>query len=367
MKTADFAKYLRRHPVPENFVRPDGFRRAVVIPAWDENEELPAVFASLAAALRAAPRPVAVITVVNHPPGADPAPSLELLRRIDAGEFRLPGLFPVYAPDLEGGVGAARALGIDLFLAAQTAESVDDTLIWSLDADSPVGEGYFGTVEEFMARHPGCGAATLGFAHRAAPTPEAERAIRDYEAWMRNHAAALRAAGSPYAFIALGSAIVCRGDACIRAGGMKRRTAGEDFYFLQELVKCGGVQEISDVLVHPSPRLSARVPFGTGPAMRRRLLSGEAPETSSPEAYGTLAALLAAAAGPGVLDSADRLLARIPAAARDFLAAEGFPEVWPRILANQPPEYAARIAAWHRWFDGLKTLRLLHWCDRRGR
>ena len=366
MKAPDFAKYLRRHPAPEGVPRPDGFRRAVVIPAWDENAELPAVFASLAAALRAAPRPVATIAVVNHPPGSDPAPSLELMRRIDAGEFRLPGLFSVYAPDLKGGVGAARALGIDLFLSAQTAESVGDTLIWSLDADSPVGERYFSAVEEFMADHPGCGAATLGFSHRAAPTPEEERAIRDYEMWMRNHAAALRAAGSPYAFIALGSAIVCRGTACVRAGGMKRRTAGEDFYFLQELVKCGGVEEIPEVLVHPSPRLSARVPFGTGPAMRRMLADGGAPETSSPAAYGVLAALLAAAA-PDALESAEALNARIPAEAREFLAAERFSEVWPRILANLPPGDAARIAAWHRWFDGLKTLRLLHWCDRQGR
>ena len=367
MKASDFAKYLRRHPVPEEFPRPDGFRRAVVIPAWDENAELPTVFASLAAALRSAPRSVVTIAVVNHPPGSDPAPSLELLRRIEAGEFRLPNLFPVYAPDLKGGVGAARALGIDLFLAAQTAASVGDTLIWSLDADSPVEETYFRTVEEFMAAHPRCGAATLGFAHRAAPTPEAERAIREYEEWMRGHAAALRAAGSPYSFIALGSAIVCRGDACIRAGGMKRRTAGEDFYFLQELVKCGGVGEIADVLVHPSPRLSLRVPFGTGPAMRRMLCDGEAPERSSPEAYGVLAALLAAAAEPGALDSAEALTARIPAEAREFLAAEGFAEVWRRILANLPSGDAARVAAWHRWFDGLKTLRLLHRYDRRDR
>jgi len=367
MDPAVFAKYLRRHPAPEGASRPDGFRRGVVIPVWDENDELPGLFASLAAALRSAPRPVAVIPVVNHPPGSDPAPSLETLRRFDAGELRLPNLFPVYAPDLAGGVGAARALGIDLFLAAQTAESVGDTLIWSLDADSPVEERYFAAVEGFMAAHPRCGAATLGFSHRPAPTPEAERAIREYENWMRGHAAALRAAGSPYSFIALGSAIVCRGDACIRAGGMKRRTAGEDFYFLQELVKCGGVEEISDVLVHPSPRLSARVPFGTGPAMRRMLTAGEAPQSSSPAAYAVLAALLATVVEPGALDSAETLMARIPAEAREFLAAEGFPAVWGRILGNLPREESARIAAWHRWFDGLKTLRLLHWCDRRDR
>ena len=366
MKDADFAKYLRRHPTPAEFPRPDGFRRAVVIPAWNENDELPAVLSSLEEALALAPRPVATVLVVNHPPGADPAPSLELLRRIDTGELRLPGLFSVYAPDLKNGVGAARALGIDLFLAAQTPKSVDDTLIWSLDADSPVEKRYFAATEEFMADHPGLGAATPGFSHRTAPTPEEERAIRAYEAWMRGHAAALRAAGSPYGFIALGSAIVCRGSACIRAGGMKRRAAGEDFYFLQELVKCGGVAEIPEVLVHPSPRLSSRVPFGTGPAMRK-MLDGEAPAESSPEAFALLAALLAAAAEPGALDSAAELMRRIPAAAREFLEEEGFEEVWRRILANQPRNDAARLAAWHRWFDGLKTLRLLHRCDRRDR
>ena len=366
MNPVDFAKYLRRHPVAAGAPRPDGFRRAVVIPAWDENDELPAVFASLEAALSLAPRPAATVLVVNHPPGSAPAPSLELLRRIDAGELRLPSLFVVYAPELKGGVGAARALGIDLFIAAQTPESIDDTLIWSLDADTVVEKRYFAAVEEFMALHPEAGAATTGFSHRAAPTPEAERAIRAYETWMRSHAAALRAAGSPYAFTALGSAIVCRGSACIRAGGMKKRAAGEDFYFLQELRKCGEVTEIPEVLVRPSPRLSSRVPFGTGPAMRK-LLAGEAPESSSPEAFGALADLLSAAAEPGGLDSAEILMRKIPEPAREFLAAEKFAEVWPKILANQPRNDAARLAAWHRWFDGLKTLRLLHWCDRRAR
>ena len=362
MEPRVFEKYLRRSGTKHRFGA--GFFRAVVIPACDEAAELPRTLDSLDRARAAAKFPVAVITVVNHPAGASDKSSLETLdllsKRAD------PELFVLYAPGISGGVGEARKLGMDAFVAAHTAESVDDTLIWSLDADTRVVEDYFTRVEAAFADRPRAGFCTVGFRHEPGATPELERAIREYEAYLRGYAASLRRAGSPYAFTALGSAIVCRGAACIRAGGMKRRAAGEDFYFLQELVKCGGVAEIPEVLVHPSPRLSSRVPFGTGPAMRK-MLAGEAPESSSPEAFAVLAALLSAAAAPGALDSAAELMRRIPREAREFLEAEGFGEVWRRILANQPRNDDARLAAWHRWFDGLKTLRLLHRCDRRDR
>ena len=49
---------------------------------------------------------------------------------------------------------------------------------------------------------------------------------------------------------------------------MTRRKAGEDFYFLQTLTQLGKVGEINHTAVHPSARVSERVPFGTGPAMK---------------------------------------------------------------------------------------------------
>ena len=55
--------------------------------------------------------------------------------------------------------------------------------------------------------------------------------------------------------------------AYVKQGGMNRRQAGEDFYFLQKISWLGPMTELANVIVHPSPRLSDRVPFGTGRAV----------------------------------------------------------------------------------------------------
>lgn len=55
----------------------------------------------------------------------------------------------------------------------------------------------------------------------------------------------------------------------MKQGGMNRRQAGEDFYFLHKLTKLGQLTEINDAFVYPSGRVSDRVPFGTGAAMTK--------------------------------------------------------------------------------------------------
>jgi hypothetical protein len=348
-------KYLRRSGV-NNRLGAD-FLCAVVIPACDELEELPHTLDTLEAALERAPRPVAVIVVVNHPEGAPEQPSLDTLKYLETRKF--PNLYTLYVPGITGGVGRARKLGMDAFVAAHDAETLDDTLIWSLDADTRVERDYFETVEAGFAAHPEAGFCTLNFRHEPGATPELERAIREYEAYLREYVADLRRAGSPYAFFSIGSSFAVRGAAYVRAGGMKVRSAGEDFYFLQECAKCEKFFELEEVLTHPSARLSGRNVFGTGPALRK-LLAGEDLNRIAPAACDALKLLLDAAKNPKNLASPENLLAATPPAVGEFLRAARFMENWARILANTPAEPAARERAFHRWFDGLKTLRLLH-------
>ena len=355
MERRVFEKYLRRSgEIPRLGV---SFSRAAVIPACDEAEELPRTLDSLERALVKAPRPVAVIVVVNHPAGASAAPSLETLRLLEAR--KAPRLFALYAPGIAGGVGAARKLGMDAFVSTQTAESVDDALVWSLDADTRVEENYFSSVEAAFAAHPRAGFCTIGFDHEPGATPELERAIREYEAYLRDYVEKLRRAGSLYAFMSIGSAFAVRGAAYVRAGGMKVRNAGEDFYFLQECAKCGEFFELAEVLVHPSARLSGRNAFGTGPALKK-IMGGEGPNRIPAAAFDDLAILLAAAKTPERLAAPEKLLAAVPENVRSFLQSARFTENWSRILANTPAAPDARERAFHRWFDGLKTLRLLH-------
>jgi hypothetical protein len=53
--------------------------------------------------------------------------------------------------------------------------------------------------------------------------------------------------------------MACRASAYVAAGGMNRRLAGEDFYFLQQVHKTSGVAALYGTTVHPSPRSSQRV------------------------------------------------------------------------------------------------------------
>ena len=350
-----FEKYLRRSGV--NTRLGADFLRAVVIPACDEVEELPRTLDALEAALERAPRPVAVIVAVNHPADAPEQPSLDTIKYLQTRKF--PGLFVLYAPSIVGGVGGARKLGMDAFVAAHDAESVDDTLIWSLDADTRVEKDYFTNVEAGFAAHPEAGFCTVGFRHEPGATPELERAIREYEAYLRDYVENLRRAGSPYAFFSIGSAFAVRGAAYVRTGGMKVRNAGEDFYFLQECAKCEKFFAVETVLTHPSARLSGRNAFGTGPALRK-LLAGEPLNRIAPAAYEDLKCLLDAAKSPGTLADPEKFMAALPPGVQKFLVSARFGENWKRILANTPADQTARERAFHRWFDGLKTLRLLH-------
>ncbi len=50
---------------------------------------------------------------------------------------------------------------------------------------------------------------------------------------------------------------------------MNRKQAGEDFYFIQKLIPSGAYFYLTSTTIHPSPRASGRVPFGTGASMAR--------------------------------------------------------------------------------------------------
>jgi hypothetical protein len=88
-----------------------------------------------------------------------------------------------------------------------------------------------------------------------------------YEIYMRCYAINLWKIGSPYSFTALGSAVALPVLSYKVIGGITPKLSGEDFYFLQKLVKTGTVIHWNTEKVYPATRLSDRVFFGTGPAL----------------------------------------------------------------------------------------------------
>ncbi len=369
------ARYLERRADLESWPlecrRTDGVSQVVVIPAYAESEYLDVTLDSLETGDDRRLRQTLVIVVANNPPPneadptafADNQATLGLLRcRARSGAIRL-GIVDASThgralPPGEG-AGLARKIGLDHGAAILLANGAPAGCLCCLDADSPVAPPYLQSASEHIRRH-GWG-AIVGFEHPLPDAPEEAKAILDYELYLRYHAIALQRAGSPYGVYAIGSTIACTAEAYAAVSGMNRRRAGEDFYFLQELIKTGVVYPLPDTLVFPSARVSRRTPFGTGRAIEAALATSQFQEAYHPEVYRVLAQWLTLATESrkrrpkSVLAEADA----IHPALKPFLEGLQFERNMTRLHANAASDTVFR-QQFHRWFDGLKTLRLIH-------
>ncbi|MBW6537097.1 MAG: glycosyltransferase [Mariniphaga sp.] len=168
------------------------------------------------------------------------------------------------------GAGLARKSGMDEATRRFNLLNIPDGIIVSLDADTLVEEKYLVEIENYFRQHPGHVGATIAFFHQLEGlTGKHLEGIQLYEKYMGYYKNALDFIGYPYSMFTVGSAFAVKAEAYVKRGGMNRRQAGEDFYFLQNLVQIGPVGEITKTTVHPSARLSDRVPFGTGPVLQK--------------------------------------------------------------------------------------------------
>ena len=156
--------------------------------------------------------------------------------------------------------------------------------------------------------------------------------------------------------------MACSKAAYLKMGGMNARSAGEDFYFLQQLQRTSGIAQVAGTIVRPAARSSHRVPFGTGKSISRILQEGEESQSFyRADCFRILGEWLALVeGGPGL--SGEALLAastRIDPELAGYLAQAGFASVWERLGKNASSP-AALLAAFHGWFDALKTVRLIH-------
>ncbi|MBH19790.1 MAG: hypothetical protein CL851_05100 [Crocinitomicaceae bacterium] len=180
-------------------------------------------------------------------------------------------LIPIYMDDLDpkhAGVGWARKLGMDLALERfKLIES--NGIIVGLDADTVVASNYFIEIDSFFQVSK-IQAVSIHFEHPINGNNYTDfhyNQIINYELHLRYYKNALSYVGVPYAFHTIGSAFALTARAYARQGGMNRRKAGEDFYFINKLIKGEKFGEIINTTVKPSPRVSNRVPFGTGRAI----------------------------------------------------------------------------------------------------
>lgn len=252
----------------------------VVIPAFDEPD-----IVILLESLIECDKPGCeseVIIVVNAPEDAGSEALMnnaKCIRDIEAWRIAHPGcFFRIHLIDItprvkgEWSVGMARKTGMDEALRRFDQINNPEGIILCLDADCKVERNYFTSVYLEMHGWRERTACSIYFEHPIQGNEFPELiyySIILYELHLRFYFQALRYTGFPYVHHTVGSAMAVKALPYMKAGGMNRRKAGEDFYFIQKLVPAGGFFNLCSTTVYPSPRYSARVPFGTGVTVSR--------------------------------------------------------------------------------------------------
>ncbi|GAB7027787.1 glycosyltransferase family 2 protein [Geotalea toluenoxydans] len=345
---------------------------AVIIPALAES---PRLFATLRSLAKNPPELLdrfLVLVVVNHREDAPPEDKTDndaTLKMLESGDAELSMLHLAWVdaaspgsemPVKGGGVGLARKIGADLALPCLDYVSCSPLLIY-LDADTLVEPDYLHAITRHF-QYSTAGGAVIPFRHQQPATSAEQQAIDTYELFLRCYVLGLEIAGSPYAFHTVGSAMACRAVDYARMGGMNSRAAGEDFYFLQQMHRVAGVSQLCGTVVHPSPRASHRVPFGTGRSMSRAL-AGEpnAIVFHQSECFLILKEWLKLVAGNLGSEAAQlmELAEGISPELTVFLDQTAFSPTWDKLRQNNK-DHRSRHKAFHDWFDGLRTMKLVH-------
>jgi len=342
------------------------FDQAVIIPAYGESEYLPKTLASINENNPTLLKNTLVVVVINNAENSqeviclDNQHCLEILSSSDY-QYSL-GIVDAFSnglalPQKHAGVGLARKIGIDLVLPHLASPQ---RLIFCTDADTQLSPQYLSKVTQYFKSHE-TSSAVVGFRHLESPDSDLEKAIHQYESYLLTTAQSMRDAGSPYGYVAMGSTMVCTAKAYCAVGGMPRKKATEDFYFLQELTKYCGVETIPETLVFPSSRPISRVYLGTGFRMQQMQKGFDVQKLYySDTAFSILEQWLKLGSTARkvelsiILQEAKNIDPKLEV----FLQNEGIEKIWDKLQSNAPSK-SHFTEQFHRWFDGLKTIRLL--------
>ena len=355
---------------------PGNLAVVVAIPAFDE----PGLLGSLRCLFECvAPEggAVEVIVVVNEPedaPNAVVARNLEIFNQTRqwAAAHRSPGLqfFILHQalPSRHAGVGLARKIAMDEACWRLEQAGRPDGVIACFDADSRCDANYFQVLAQHFREHPGCPAASIYFEHPLKgidyPSPVYE-AILSYELHLRYYVQAQRWAGFPHAFHTVGSSMAVRCSAYQQQGGMNKRKAGEDFYFIHKFTPLAGFAQLTEARVIPSPRPSHRVPFGTGKAVRDMLEQGGSYLSYPPESFIELKDFLTCL--PSFYEQpAPWKERRMSSVLREFLIMQGFEHKLSELLLHSA-SYATFRGRFFRWFNAFLVMKYLHFARSKGR
>ena len=248
-------------------------RLHIALPVLNESEQLPGLLTSLE---KQDYRHFSLTVCVNQYDGWWHHPEKRAVCEDNLKSLQLlavPRKFPVQVinrctpgkgwPPKKGGVGHARKTAMDAIAARAEAQDV----VVSMDADTFYPPDYLSALAGFFRDNPVVLGLSLPYYHKLTGNAAHDRLILRYEMYMRYFALNMIRINNPYRFTALGSAMAFPVWAYRKVGGLTPVQSGEDFYFLQKLVKNGPIGYTAPAVAYPSARFSDRVNFGTGPAL----------------------------------------------------------------------------------------------------
>jgi len=255
-------------------------------------------------------------------------------------------------PKKHAGVGLARKIGMDEAVRRFEMLGNKNGVILCTDADTLFPKNYLVEISNYFHSQPKIQACSIHYEHPIDEDNSQE--IIAYELHLRYYIEALRYAGHPHAYHTIGSSMAVRTLAYQRQGGMNKRKAGEDFYFLHKLIPNGNFGEITRTHTIPSPRLSDRVPFGTGKAM-----NDQKNQTSELLSY-----------NPKIFDDLKQFLMQVPSLYKHdishlpdsvelFLNEQYFTEILKNIRLHSS-SVSIFTNRFYRWFNGFKVLKYTH-------
>lgn len=249
----------------------------VVIPAFNE----PSILESLDALWNCiTPASAVEIIIVINTPENSSSDILEMtkvmisdvdnwIKNHQKEKIRFHAIERLNLPIKDAGVGLARKTGMDEAV-NRLYRAGNDGIIAGFDADAICDTNYLKEIENHFNKELKSPGASIYYEHPLISDDEMlDEGILRYELHLRYLIQALRFARYPYAFHTVGSSFAVRSEAYVKQGGMNKRRAGEDFYFLQKIITLGNFSEINATRIMPSSRLSNRVPFGTGASMNK--------------------------------------------------------------------------------------------------
>jgi hypothetical protein len=280
------------------------------------------------------------------------------------------------------GVGHARKIGADLAASLIHSARILSPWIHCSDGDTYLPDTYFSANDDVRGGAAGCSALVYPYHHcddlGGQSDTEVIMATQLYELSLRYYVAAMKFAGSPYAFHTIGSTMVLNASHYAKVRGFPKREAGEDFYLLNKLAKVGNVIELEAgpqcEPIRIAARRSDRVPFGTGAAVNKITALGNQVEDFRfyhPTVFVLLRLYLQAMSAIWNSHSDELTISVFGDAADEHdqnnqkrLLLECLKEMgMPKALQHafrQSKDLGQFTRQMHTWFDAFRTLKLIH-------